>query len=145
MKKSPCFLRLVLSSFGMALLLTSALVAEEPAFLDKIETFDYGRDQKIPFEIAAYIRDNKGDAGKLRAFAEALKTKAVSAKTDDARSLVCTTLASLASDEDVKFLAAQLPEKGVFAAVRLRPRPCRILRQARPRTRRRRSCFAWAG
>ncbi len=121
MKITPRYLHLILSSLGVAMVLSAAtprLHAQEPAFLNKISEFDYGKDQKVPFEIAAYIRDNKGDAAKLRAFAEAMKGKASAAKTDDPLALACTTLASLGSDEDVKFLAEQLPKKGVYAAAR---------------------------
>lgn len=116
MKKTPLFLKFALSSFGVVLLSASMAGADEPAFLNKIPTFDYGQDQKVPFEIAAYIRDNKGDAAKLRILAESIKAKAASAKTEDALALACTTLASLGSDEDVKFLAEQLPKKNVFGA-----------------------------
>lgn len=119
MKKTLPFLNQALSSLGVALLLSAQpLSAQEPGFLDKIPTFDYGVDQKVPFEIAAYIRDNKGDSTKLRTFAEAMKTKAASAKTDDALALTCTALASLGSDDDVKFLAEQLSKKGVSGAAR---------------------------
>lgn len=121
MKITPRSLPLILSSLGVAMFLsaTASMVrAQEPAFLSKIAEFDYGKDQKVPFEIAAYIRDNKGDEAKLRALAEAMKAKAATAKTDDPLSLTCTTLASLGSDEDVKFLAEQLPKKGVFGAAR---------------------------
>ena len=116
----PRHFRLSISSLAAALfvLVAANVSAQEPAFMGRLAQFDYGKDQKVPFEIATYIRENKGDEANLRAFAEALKSKVASATTDDPLALACVTLSSIGSDEDVKFLAEQLSKKGVFAAAR---------------------------
>lgn len=116
MKRTTLSPKIALALLGAACLALTAAKAEEPGFLSKIPNFNYGTDQKVPFEIAAYIRDNKGEPEKLRVFAEALKVKATSAKTDDALALTCATLASLGSDEDVAFLADQLSKERVRGA-----------------------------
>ncbi len=86
--------------------------------MDRLPQFEYAKDQKLAFEIDAYIRAKEADPAALRTFAEAIKGKVAAVQADDPLALACTALAALSSDQDVPFLSAQLGRKGVFGAAR---------------------------
>jgi hypothetical protein len=85
--------------------------AEDPAFLANFGQFDFGRDQSVPFEVSAWIRDHKADAAKLAVLNETLKRLAA---TDDGLNLTCVTLGECGGNADVPYLAAQLAKPKIF-------------------------------
>lgn len=110
----PCF-RTLGAPLVLVVALSCAALAQEPAFLSRFSQFDYGKDQKLPLELSAYVRDHKSDAPALKALGETLKK---SATTDDALNLACVTLGDIGSDADVPYLASQLGKPAIFASAR---------------------------
>ncbi len=143
MKITPRYLHLILSSLGVAMVLSAAalrLHAQEPAFLNKFRSLTTARTRRCRLRLWLIFGIIRATPPSSR-FRRSDEGQASAAKTDDPLALACTTLALLGSDEDVKFWPSNCRRRAFTPqlampcsrwAVPWRPRLCRISRLELP-------------